>query len=643
MINQNGKKNIRVGNKEIGDGRPCYIIAEIGTNHNGSVQIARQLIKRAVECGADAVKFQKRDIQSLYQKNYLSKPNLSQRPLQYLMSIHNEIELSEDDYKLILEYCQEYSIQFLCTPFDKESVNFLEKLKVPAFKIGSPDMTNFDLLEYVCSKKKPLLISTGMSTIEEIEKTVKLLRKHNADFVLLHCNSNYPAPFHDINLSFMNTLKKKFNVLVGYSGHEYGIAVSSAAVALGACVVERHFTLDRTMIGPDHAASLEPVGFQKLIRDIRFIEEAMGSGKKYINQGEYMNRQVLGKSLVTACEIKKGEIIKRLMITAKSPGTGVSPQRIEELIGKQSKRHINKDEQFLKEDFVEKIRTKRMPPLLFKHPFAVVVRPHELEDFYSRFTPNIIEFHLTDKDVEELEKNITINKNYPCELVVHAPEYWGHDIINYASEEKRVRLLSISLLNRVSQISRKLRKFFSNKDKVKIIIHPGGMYQFSSEQHYLNGNKYYYNNLALTLDKVDLKGVELLLENVAPLPWYFGGQWAHTIFLDADEIVNFCRKNNFHICLDISHAALYTNYKKIDLYKHLEKLFPLAKYLHVADAEGIDGEGLQINQGSINFKKLHQLFNSYKWGFTPEIWQGHQNTGEGFMKALIRLNKLKIL
>src|SRR3989338_2666909 len=187
---------------------------------------------------------------------------------------------------------------FLCTPWDIPSVDVLEKLGVPAYKIASADMVNFELLEYVASKKKPIIISTGMSSLEEIGNTVKFLDKLGADYIILHCNSTYPTAPKDINLRFMQTLRDKFGAIVGYSGHEHGIAISEAAIPLGAKVIERHITLDRTMTGPDHAISLESAGITKLVRDIRAIEEALRSDKKFITAGEFINRKILGKSLV---------------------------------------------------------------------------------------------------------------------------------------------------------------------------------------------------------------------------------------------------------------------------------------------------------------------------------------------------------
>lgn len=636
-------KVINIGQRLIGDSQPCYIIAEIGINHNGSLQIARQLIKLASESGANAVKFQKRDISNLYQKEYLNQPLAGHRGIQYILPQLKDYELSEEDYFQILDYCKEYSIQFLCTPFDKKSVDFLEKLNVPAYKIGSPDLTNFDLLEYVCSKQKPLLVSTGMSTFAEIEKTVEFLKKLNAEFILLHCNSNYPAPFHQINLRVMPFLREKFSCLVGYSGHEYGISVSQAAVVLGACIVERHFTLDRTMIGPDHAASLEPVGLKTLIRDIRQIEIALGSNLRFMDRGEFMNREVLGKSLVAKKKIKKGEIITREMVICKSPGTGISPQKIYQLLGKRALRNIEQDEQFKEEDLLDKIKIKNKK-FKFKHPFGIMVRPTDYQELIKIFSPKVAEFHLTDNDIES---NFKIKKDYSQELIIHAPEYCNHDLFDLSCEEKRILEKSKKNLEKLIKLTKTIKKSFPKSNKVKIVLHPGGMYQsgpFGLTDFDLPSKKRLYRNLAFSLETFTQDWYEILIENMPPFPWYFGGQWLHGIFMDAQEIIDFCKETKRFICLDISHAKLYCNYKKIDYYNYLNSLIPYAKHLHIADAsDGVDGEGLQINEGSIDFKKLKFLFDKFQGSFSVEIWQGHKEKGKGFWEALKRLKKMKIL
>jgi N-acetylneuraminate synthase len=337
---------IKIGDTLVGDDHPTYIIAEIGVNHNGILPLAIELIDSAVSAGANAVKFQKRNLEKLYAKKYLDNANSGEKTLRYLLPILQRVELPDEVYFEIVEYCQQKKITFLCSAFDEQSADFVDQLGVPAFKVASADMTNLPLLEHLISKGKPLIISTGMSSMDEVEFSVNYLHEQNAEFALLHCNSTYPAAFEDINLKFMDRLRK-FGVPVGYSGHERGIAVSTVASAMGACIIERHITLDRTMDGPDHAASLEPQGFRKMVRDIRQIKDAMGTGEeKFISRGEILNREVLGKSLVATRRVEPGEEITPDMVTVKGPALGLSPQRYPELIGREVNRIIEVEEPY---------------------------------------------------------------------------------------------------------------------------------------------------------------------------------------------------------------------------------------------------------------------------------------------------------
>lgn len=342
---------MKINNLIIGDDHPAVVIAEIGLNHNGSIKIAKQMIDIAVDCGANIVKFQKRDFKTLYREDVLDDPNKESQALQYLLPILRDIELSDDDYKQLVKYCEERDIIFMCTPWDKASVDFLEEIGVPAYKIGSPDMTNFELLEYVAKKGKPIIISTGMSHAEEIDKTYNFLKSLGAEFALLHCNSTYPAPFKDINLKFMQTMKSKYRVPIGYSGHERGVVIPVVAVALGANIIEKHFTLDRTMQGPDHAASIEPGGLARMIRDIRNVEAAMGEAKKKYTVGEGLQRETLSKSIVAAVDINEGDVIKKEMLCAKSPGKGLNPQMIPEIVGRLAAKNIKADNNLMKGDW----------------------------------------------------------------------------------------------------------------------------------------------------------------------------------------------------------------------------------------------------------------------------------------------------
>ncbi len=276
--------HITIGDRRIGPGEPVYFVAEIGLNHNGNPELARRLIDLAAKCGADAVKFQKRNLKEVYRPEVLADLGQQDKELQYVVGWLQQVELSEEVFADLTAYAQRRGVEFLCSPWDRTSLDLLERLGLAAYKMASADMTNFPLLEYVARAGKPMIISTGMSDWREIERTVTLLRELGADFALLHCQSTYPAAFKDVNLRAMLALER-FGVPVGYSGHERGIAVSTSAAALGACIIERHVTLDRTMQGPDHASSLEPQGLEKQVRDIRVIEESMGQARRGMSRG----------------------------------------------------------------------------------------------------------------------------------------------------------------------------------------------------------------------------------------------------------------------------------------------------------------------------------------------------------------------
>ena len=339
------KKPIKIGNRPVGDGCPCYFIAEAGVNHNGSLELAKRLVDTAAAARADAVKFQKRSIEDILIADILNQPYTGSTALGATYGEHRQhLELSETDYRELSTYCQTKGITFLASAWDIKSADFLESLGMPAFKVASADLTNLPLLEHIARKGKPMLVSTGMSTLEEVAEAMEVINRHNEQVILLHCVSVYPRESEEVNLRVIETLRDRFNVPVGYSGHEKsGWAVSLGAVALGAVIVERHFTLDRTLPGPDHAASLESLGLMRLISNIHDLEAAMGTGDKQINKAEAEVRKRLAKSIVARCEIKKGTTILPGMLTVKGPGDGLKPKYLPILFGKIARRTIKED------------------------------------------------------------------------------------------------------------------------------------------------------------------------------------------------------------------------------------------------------------------------------------------------------------
>jgi sialic acid synthase SpsE/sugar phosphate isomerase/epimerase len=617
---------IKIGDRLIGKGHPTYIIAEIGVNHNGIPQLAFELIDIAVDAGADAVKFQKRNLKTLYPKKYLDNVNAGEKSLRYLLPILQQVELPESTFHKIADYCRKKGITFLCSPFDRESADFLETLDVPAYKVASADLTNLPLLDHLTKKNRPLILSTGMSRPDEVDFTVQYLRQRETQFALLHCNSTYPAAFEDINLLYMNQLRK-YDVPVGYSGHERGIAVSTVAAALGADILERHITLDRAMDGPDHAASLEPQGFKKMVRDIRLVSLALGTGEeKFFSRGEILNRETLAKSLVAARQIDPGETITDEMVTVKGPGLGLSPQRYPELVGRKAARIIESDEPFVESDL------GAQPELDVEHTLPMqwgfTVRFRDYEALLSH-KPRFLEFHFTDADLNEKYPG----RDYDMPLVVHAPEFWERTLVDLCSRDEKQRVDSIALIQKSIDLTRAMAVHF--KGVPKVIVHTGGMTLDQSIQD----NRPLYDNLGRSVEQIDSEGVEMLLENLPPHPWYFGGQWLTNAFMDANEIRDFILPRKLNICFDTSHSKLYCNWAHVDFYEQLRVLLPYTHHLHISDGSGLDGEGLQIGEGNIDWVHFFRVVKDYHGTMIPEIWRGHQHNGQGFVLAIQRLSE----
>jgi N-acetylneuraminate synthase len=344
---QENMNPISIGNWKIGDGEPCFIIAEAGVNHNGDLALAKRLIDAAADAGSDAVKFQtfhaENIVTSKAVKADYQKVTTSSEESQYKML--KKLELAESIFFDLAEYASQKQILFLSTPFDTESVDLLDDVGVPAFKIPSGEITNFPLLKKIARKNKPVILSTGMSTLGEVEAAFFYLKKEGAQsLILLHCTTCYPAPVASINLRAMESLRHAFHVPVGYSDHSEGITIPIAAAAMGACIIEKHFTLDRGFEGPDHKASLEPLELKAMVQGIRDVGLALGDGVKRPAPDEERNKEIIRKSLVAAKDIAMGETITEDMLCIKRPGTGINPVDYSRVLGTISLRAIGKDE-----------------------------------------------------------------------------------------------------------------------------------------------------------------------------------------------------------------------------------------------------------------------------------------------------------
>ncbi len=621
--------------REISESAPAFIIAEIGNNHNGSLSAAKDLVDAAIDAGANCVKFQMRDMAELYRSVGNSKISLDDEDLgaQYTIDLLSRTQLSPAQMREAFDYCREKGILALCTPWDQKSLGELEQFGMSAYKIASADLSNHDLLRSIAETGKPVLVSTGMSTEVEIEEAIAVLKECGARFALLHCNATYPAPYKDINLNYLDRLREISKGVVGYSGHERGSSIAIAAVARGAKIIEKHFTLNKDWEGNDHKVSLLPDEFKKMVEAIRHVEEAAGSSRpRTPTQGELINRETLAKSLVANISIHPGDRITEKHIAVKSPGRGLPPYMKKSLIGKIAQRAMKPGDFFFNNDLDEKRSKARK--YSFSRPWGIPVRYHDFLSIASLSNPTLLEFHLSYHDLStKLETVFSTEFSYG--LVVHSPELFQHDhTLDLCSPNKAYREESIKEFQRVVEIASEIGHYFPATKKIPLVTNVGGFSQH--EPLSVHERQKRVDLLLAGLEKIDTRNVEIIPQTMPPFPWHFGGQRYHNLFLEPESIRNFCDKYGYRICFDTSHTALWCHHSGDSIYEAASILGPISAHLHIADASGTGEEGLPIGSGDIRFDRLCEVIEETAPGasFIPEIWQGHKNHGERFWQAL---------
>lgn len=629
-------KDFKISNKLIGKNTSVFVIAEIGLNHNGDFNLAKKLIDLASNSGADCVKFQMRNMSDLYLSKG-EKDISADLSTQYTLDLLKKSHLSNDQYFKLFDYCKKNNVIPLCTPWDMKSVDALESYGMDAYKVASADFTNHKLLEKLSTTNKPLICSTGMSTEDEIGLSASFLKKKEVSFALLHCNSTYPTPFKDINLNYLESLKK-YDVQVGYSGHERGFSVPLAAVALGATIIEKHFTVDKNMYGNDHKVSLLPDEFSEMVIGIRNIEESLGTNEnRKISQGEMINRENLSKSVFVNKDIKIDEVFSIDNLEVRSPGSGLKPYKINLILGKKSNRDIKKGSMLFDSDL--EVSMKQISQYKFKRPFGIPVRYHDFDDLKNITNIDFVEFHFSYQDLN-LNPSDFIKDTNNLDFIVHSPDHFSGDhILDFANKDKKYIERSISELNKVCDRTRELKKIFSKIEKPMIVVNIGGF----SNNNFINidSKKELYEDVYDNLKKINDDDVEIILQTMPPYPWYFGGQRYTNLFCDPKEIEFFCNKFNYRICYDLSHTMMACNYHNQDLLSSLTSLSKFIAHMHISDAKGVDEEGVFVGEGDVDFTTFGNYINNQipLIGFIPEIWQGHKNSGEGFWNALSFLQK----
>lgn len=635
-----GDSNVRqfvVGQHKILHPTDFILVAEIGNNHNGSLDLAKSLVDAAKSSGANIAKFQMRDLSTLYGGDNGSA-DLS---TEYVVNLLSKVSLSDEDMFRCFDYCHKIGITPLCTPFDFESLKKLEIYGLEGYKIASADLTNSPLYSAIIETNKPVITSSGMSTDDEIDAALSLLEKGNGNFALLHANSTYPTPYADVHLNYINNLKERTSSVVGYSGHERGWHIAVAAFALGAQVIEKHFTLNKSMEGNDHKVSLLPDEFHALYRSLSDTASALGDGhRRVVTQGESNNKIALAKSIFCRKQIDVGDVIGAEHLEIRSPGNGLSPRLYSNLMGTVASRAVDKGQAFYLDDIYGNSSAASPDfPVLFK--WSIPVRHRDVYQLHRVFNPPSVEFHLSFKDLE-LDDQEILTQGLGSEVIVHAPEQFDEDfIIDLFSEDEAVADKSIMLLNKVFRKAERIALLINNQSNVKVVVNCGG----HSQKDFIQ-NDVAYHRIQLfreRFSKLDIGNCRFLAQTMPPFPWHFGGQSFHNQFTSAENIRELISglEREIEICLDVSHSFMWCKHAAEDFNNFVREIAPYVSHIHISDAQGTTSEGLQIGLGDVDFSKLLNELKTLSNQATllPEIWQGHENDGKGFRVALNRLHK----
>ena len=599
------------------------IIAEIGINHDGNVNQAKRLIKASYESGVHAIKFQYRNLDNVYSGNAkeIGDEMLSKEIKRNYLPPNQLINLS----KYALELGLEVGISF----FDKQDIkDFSSQIRIfDFFKIPSVELTNNDLIDALLELKKHLYISLG--THNETEVISALERLPKAGWTPMHCISNYPVTLENARLGYITYLQDKWGVDIGYSSHDDDFEVCLLAMQMGVTVVERHITLDCGADGLDHSSSSTPDHFKKMAKFAKTMSLlSIGNSPRVANQGELLNRQNLGRSYYAIDNFAKGCVLNMSDLEYRSPHTGLDKTNIEEYINKPLQVGISKGQVVTKGIF-NKITpiSGEVIDIAKKMKLSLPVRLHDYEKMEKNFPIGAFEFHLSfDEVLSEIDlTNINPDNKYS----IHLPDYINPtQLMDPFSKDDKQKEASLALLNRTVKFSERLQALTGAK--VPIVG--------SFSVVHINREDFFEKHSALLKSYLE-RGVEIVPQWLPPIAWYFGGSIGLNVMNEPKD-VKYLKQHNLGVCMDVCHLILGRNYYNFSASKIINSLQKQIKHIHIADAIGIDGEGLAIGDGdNENIALIKQVLN-YDCLKVIEVWQGHLDNGAGFRKAIIKLTEM---
>ena len=639
---------LRIGRFRVDLESQPFMLAEIGVNHNGSIDEALWLIQQAAKAGCHAVKFQHRS-RDLYNLDDIDTYDLG---TQYIIAEIERTRLEVSDLVVCCRFARDLGMEVVITPFDATALQEIisSDIRPAALKIASCDLSNHPLIESCASADLPLILSTGMSYEREIQAASRMLKTLMVEHAFLHCNSTYPAPPQDINLAYISRLREITRALVGYSSHDGEPLIPMAAVAHGARIIEFHITRSHDSQGTDHRASIEVKALPSFVKACFLTHEATGKATpRKPSQGELANRQVLGKSLALSQDRPAGYRLYSSDLILVSPGSGYGISDLEILTGQTLARNATARRILQPSDFecatatyLDGLATAIIGLRANGYIPGIPVRYHDIYEMHEAFRLPMLEFHMSDRDLR-LDPFEHLQHPFPdVDLIVHAVEQFEDGfILDLASGDCSALKRSFEEIDRLAAHINHLRRYFRPINKVPVVVNIGG---FTTDE-FLSDHDYErtLERAVRSLEKLCecYPELELLPQTMPPFPWHQGGRSFHNLLTSHKRVHDFLNATSVRLCFDVSHTALSCAYYGEDIIDHVTTMSGRIAHVHLSDAQGTNAEGLEIGEGSLNFRQLHQALQAcgHSLYVIPEIWQGHQRGGEKFARSLVRYHE----
>ncbi len=637
----NSEEFFQVGDLKISKSKKdILLIAEIGVNHNGSLEVAKNLVKAAKDAGFNAIKLQFRS-ETTYSEDSLFDQELS---VQYIRSELEKNNLSIELEKELIEYIKQTKLLLIITPFDENSLIRALKYSPDALKVASADCNNYFLLEKLSFTKLPVIISTGMSYESELIKLSEWCKVHLNNYAFLHCNSTYPTPLEDVNLSYIKRLNSIFECIIGYSSHDFDYLVPAVSVCYGAKIIETHITESKNNDGTDHLASIEIKDLKDFVSKVNLTNFSYGETSPRVpSQGELINKIALSKSICFRNDLNKGEVVSKDDLELRSPGDGIPFSKLNSVIGQTLNKDVKRGNQVKKnylyskqENFCERNEFPNLKHLNWGLP----VRFRDISKLIEFCNPPILEFHLSSNDLKYKFNEVLEEENFSKnKIAVHAIEQYSDGfILNLCSSDELLKKESIKRIKDIVEISLKIKEYFPlmKSEKVPIVLNIGGFtrYDFASKIEKNNFFDIGCNSLEHLMNIYP--EVEFLPQSMPPFPWFQGGKAFHNILCTADDIKLLNKRLDLKITMDVSHTALFCNYKDLDILEFLDETNEYFSHVHLSDSSRNGDEGLQLGFGSLPLKEIISKICAKQDppSIVLEIWQGHLDSFKGFKDGL---------